>query len=321
MALPNWLSFGTRTQPTLDLAMEGTIEQMVMDRAEEYAEKYWEKFLDLADASNAAFVKACKKHLRYIPTDADRVVTRTWLLAQVARRLKVVTISELQFLLRPRSRSNPPMSDLYEQMHGDADAARQHGIIEQLDKARWDAVEQRIAHPSFAMTSTRAAEAALRIQENSLQRESEWQKELLSVLSTLEDDGLLRDPLATRVAWFMEQIALIDILWDVDRRGVPLSYFESLCPGGPSLSGRKVMADWVDDHVEPMVDEIFKYATHKIADAVTLIRKTTRLKKSDERGIHFLVVGAFYYETVNEIVRQAGLGQNPESMRLRYLDT
>jgi len=69
------------------------------------------------------------------------------------------------------------------------------------------------------------------------------------------------------------------------------------------------------------VDEIFKYATHKIADAVTLIRKTTRLKKSDERGIHFLVVGAFYYETVNEIVRQAGLGQNPESMRLRYLDT
>jgi hypothetical protein len=337
MPLPSWLWFGKRTTPKLDLAMEGTIEAMVMDLSEDFAAKYWSFFLDLADKSNAEFTKAARKHLYdgAPPPDADRVVVRSWLLAQVARRLQTVTLSELSFLLRPRgtgARRNPPMSDLYEQMYGGDDNGKGNGAKARLgsrlgagmrdlareDEARWREMERRVSHPSFSMTAERAAESALRIQEQALARETAYQQELLRALGSLETPEMRRDPLANRVLWFAEQIAQVRILWDRDTQGRPIAFYEALCPD-PRLTARKTMDEWIQSHVEPMVDRIFKYTTKAVADAVTLIRKTTRLKKDQEYKIKFLVVGAFYFETVNEIVRQAGLDQNPASLRMRYL--
>jgi hypothetical protein len=336
MPLPSWLWFGKRTTPTLDLTMEGTIEAMVMDLAEEYAAKYWTFFLDLADKSNEQFTKAAKKHLyEGPPPDADRVVVRSWLLAQVARRLQTVTLSELEFLMRPRgvgARRNPPLSDLYEQMYGGDDNGNGASAMPRTesrlkagmrdlvrdDESRWRELERRVSHPSFSMSAERASEAALRIQEQALARESAYQERLLRGLADLETPEMRRDPLAQRLLWFAEQIAHVRILWDRDTQGRPIAFYEALCPD-PRLTARKTMDEWITSHVEPMVDRIFKYATNAVAEAVTKIRKTTRLKKDQEYKIKFLVVGAFYFETVNEIVRQAGLDQNPASLRMRYL--
>lgn len=328
MALISWFWGGRRAQPTMDLATEGTIESLVMDQAQDFAKKYWTYFLDLSDASNAAFAKAAKKHVYggATPPDADRVVVRSWLLAQVARRLKIVSVSELNYLIRPRARTNPPATEaLYDDLYGPDVAVSEdpqyRAAMAQRDAERWAAEEARIAHPSFSMTAQRASEAALRIQEQALARETEWQRTAMEVMPTpaeLAAEGLARDPMSDRVLWFMEQILFIDILWDSDGDGKPLAFFEALCADAP-LTARAVMATWVKEHVEPMVDRLFAYTTKAIADTVTQIRKTTRLTKGDDRQINFLVVGAFYYEMVNEIVQQAGLNENPKSLRMRYL--
>lgn len=95
MGLAPWSWFGRRTLTEIDASVEGTIEELVMNAAEQFAKDYWTFFLDRADESNKSFMKAAKKHLRYTPPDADRVVVRTWLLALTAMNLQRITLERL----------------------------------------------------------------------------------------------------------------------------------------------------------------------------------------------------------------------------------